>query len=404
MKKIQEIRNCFIPSEQNKHQSYILRPKALATYSAILIFIKVAVSVLFIFYPNLAYLSDVTPDKLISLTNQTRQAQGLNPLIVNSKLTAAAKNKASDMLEKDYFAHTSPEGATPWKWIKEAGYSYIYAGENLAMDFVSAEAIHNAWMTSDTHKANILNPNYKEAGIVVLHGEFQGKSTCLVVQMFGSTNPVGGSLTPAEETQATAQVTQPVPATPKQALTPEKIMPKETQKPPLDTTPPESQFATDTQPPIIDINNSYIIFNKEKKQLDVFIYVQGDPKKVLASSNTNQIELNNNFGLWTGSINLKDGIPASCKIEARDAAGNAIEIPLPTQGKIQSAFIGPANQPAQNLSLKANQISKKIYLGALAFLICALALNILIKIKIQHPKTLVFSLLLCGMTILLLLI
>lgn len=405
----QHLTDCFIPTKTNSYKPYVLGHKALSTYSAILIFIKVAVSILFVFYPNLAYLSDVTPDKLISLTNQSRIALGLNPLTVNSKLTTAAQNKAQDMLENDYFNHTSPDGTTPWKWIKESGYSYIYAGENLAMDFISAEATHNAWMASDTHQANILNPNYKEIGMAALCGEFQEKSTCIVVQMFGATS---SQVATPKPTLAT-----PPPTLPEVQPSQEVVPATEVTPPSIDTIPPESpetgnvgqpsevhKFTIDTQPPVIDIANSYVTFDKEKKQLDVFAYVQENPEKVLALSSTDQIELNNNFGLWTGSLKIKDGFPPSIEIEAYDAAGNAIKIPLPTQGKIQSAFIGPANQPAQSLSLRANQISKKIYLGALAFLACALILNILIKIKIQNPSTIIFSLLLCGMTILLLLI
>ena len=364
----QNLVDCFIPTKTNNYTPYALGRKELSAYSAILIVIKVVVSILFIFYPNLAYLSDVTPDKLISLTNQARQAQGLNTLVVNSKLTSAAQAKAQDMLKNDYFAHISPAGITPWKWIKDSGYNYIYAGENLAMDFVTAEAVHNAWMASPSHQANILSPNFKEIGVACVCGSLEENETCVVVQTFGS-----------QTLQA---------AKPTLAISPEISPEKEVH----------------TQPPIIDIANSYVTFDKEKKRLDIFTYVQEDAEKVSALTGSDQIELNNNFGLWAGSINLKDGSPPSVEIKAQDKAGNTILVPIPTQGKIQSAFIGPTKETGQNLNVKANQLSKKLYFAALILLACALVLNILVKIKIQHPSTIVSTLLLIGMAIFLILI
>ncbi len=470
----QNLVDCFIPTKTNNYTPYALGRKALSTYSAILIAIKVVVSILFIFYPNLAYLSDVTPDKLISLTNQARQAQGLNTLVVNSKLTSAAQSKAQDMLKNNYFAHISPAGITPWKWIRDSGYSYIYAGENLAMDFVTAQAVHNAWIASSSHQANILSPNFKEIGLAVVCGSLKENETCVVVQTFGS--------------QTLTQATKPTLAISPEIPPKKEVQPKEVSYPSTDTIPPEppqivspqkdsfitnstptisgkaepgsfidllingkaidktqtkedgnfsytifstsslkdgsyelrarakdkagnisqlselSKFTLDTQPPIIDIANSYVTFNKEKKRLDIFTYVQEDAEKVSALTGSDQIELNNNFGLWAGSINLKDGSPPSVEIKAQDKAGNTILVPIPTQGKIQSAFIGPTKETGQNLNVKANQLSKKLYFAALILLACALALNILVKIKIQHPSTIVSTLLLIGMAIFLILI
>ena len=58
-------------------------------------------------------------------------------------------------------------GTTPWSWIEKENYDYNYAGENLAMDFQSAEKMEEAWMASPTHRANILNGKYREIGMAV---------------------------------------------------------------------------------------------------------------------------------------------------------------------------------------------------------------------------------------------
>ena len=130
--------------------------------------------------------SEITSEKLIKLVNQSRAEQRIGELTANPNLTLAAANKTRDMFKHNYFAHTSPQGITPWHWIRQADYSYQYAGENLAMDFITAEGMHKALITSATHRKNILNPNYKEIGIAVLSGNFEDRQTIITVQIFGT--------------------------------------------------------------------------------------------------------------------------------------------------------------------------------------------------------------------------
>lgn len=124
--------------------------------------------------------------RLIELTNGERRKQGLPELEFNQALYQAAEAKAADMLERDYFDHTSPAGKTPWAFINEAGYDYHKAGENLAIDFQTLEGPVPAWMASPTHRANILKSEYDEVAIARVAGEFQGRQTTIVVQMFGA--------------------------------------------------------------------------------------------------------------------------------------------------------------------------------------------------------------------------
>lgn len=128
----------------------------------------------------------ITPAKMISLTNQSRENSGLSVLIVNQKLTSAAEAKAGDMFRYQYFEHNSPSGVTPWDWIKRAGYSYRYAGENLAIDFVTAENAHKALMASDSHRENILNQDYTEIGISVKKDVFEESESIIIVVEFGT--------------------------------------------------------------------------------------------------------------------------------------------------------------------------------------------------------------------------
>jgi hypothetical protein len=145
------------------------------------------VVLIFIFsYASSSVASDITSRKVIDLANVDRKEKGIGELAENEKLAAAAEAKAGDMAAKRYFAHTSPEGKTPWHWIENEKYEYSYAGENLAMDFVSAEKMNEAWLASPTHRANILNEKFKDVGVAVKEGVVDGHLTFIVVQMFGS--------------------------------------------------------------------------------------------------------------------------------------------------------------------------------------------------------------------------
>jgi len=130
--------------------------------------------------------SRITPTKMIDLTNRSREEKGLPILTVNQKLTDAAEAKAGDMFKFQYFDHNSPSGVTPWDWIKASGYNYHYAGENLAIDFITAESAHKALMASDSHRENILNQNYTEIGVAVKKGIFEKSESIIIVMEFGS--------------------------------------------------------------------------------------------------------------------------------------------------------------------------------------------------------------------------
>jgi hypothetical protein len=123
---------------------------------------------------------------LVDLANGDRASNDRAILKMNPVLVTVAQAKANDMAAKGYFAHTSPEGVDPWHWFKEAGYSFTYAGENLAIDFVDSADVERAWMDSPTHRENILNSHYTEIGIATAEGVYEGHPTVFVVQEFGA--------------------------------------------------------------------------------------------------------------------------------------------------------------------------------------------------------------------------
>ena len=123
----------------------------------------------------------IRPTELLKEVNKERGQEKLPELTISQKLTRAAEAKAEDMIANQYWAHESPSGATPWKWVNAAGYHYAYAGENLAKNFASADSTVAAWMASEGHRKNLMHEYYTEAGFAVIDGELDGADATLVV-------------------------------------------------------------------------------------------------------------------------------------------------------------------------------------------------------------------------------
>ncbi|WP_349345330.1 CAP domain-containing protein [Streptomyces rapamycinicus] len=113
-----------------------------------------------------------TPDGLlrlasevISLTNAERAAARLAPLAPDPRLTAAAQAHSDDMVARDFYSHTGPEGHQPWDRARAAGAAHRGIGENIACGQRSPEEVVRGWMNSPGHRANILKPDFTHIGV-----------------------------------------------------------------------------------------------------------------------------------------------------------------------------------------------------------------------------------------------
>ena len=178
----------FLPHHTNNHRAKVLQIDALLLYALVFAVFNFSLRFVHKAMPDiLGYATDIHVEQLLGDTNAQRTALGLTPLTLNVQLSDAAAKKASDMFAKDYWAHNSPTGASPWDFITGAGYRYVVAGENLAKNFTTSQAVVDAWMASPTHKDNMVKPGYRDVGFAVVNGKINGEDTTLVVQMFGST-------------------------------------------------------------------------------------------------------------------------------------------------------------------------------------------------------------------------
>lgn len=179
----------LIPHKHNQYKPHIFRKTGVAALSFLIALSFLATLGQAKFLLNFDLTAAIFPSVLADFANDSREDNGLNGLKWNEDLAVAAQIKADDMASRGYFSHNTPDGKEPWDFIDEAGYDYLYAGENLAVDFNDSGRVHRAWLNSPGHRANILSENFTEIGIALANGTYEGRSTTFVVQMFGSPAP-----------------------------------------------------------------------------------------------------------------------------------------------------------------------------------------------------------------------
>lgn len=125
---------------------------------------------------NTTNTTNLTSDEweVFNLINQQRSQNGLSPLKIDYEVQRVARIKAQDMVNNNYFSHTSPTYGSPFNMLNNFKVSYRTAGENIAGNSSNSAAV-TAWMNSSGHKANILNSSFNYTGIGVINGSKYGK-------------------------------------------------------------------------------------------------------------------------------------------------------------------------------------------------------------------------------------
>lgn len=121
-------------------------------------------------------LSQAEQEEYLQAINQIRQAEGLSPLQISSRLNTSAQLKANHMRDGDYWSHDAPDGTEPWHFFGRAGYDYKLAGENLARCYTSVADTVAGWYDSPTHRKNMLG-DFSELGL----GKYVTDGGCTIV-------------------------------------------------------------------------------------------------------------------------------------------------------------------------------------------------------------------------------
>ncbi|MFJ9820893.1 CAP domain-containing protein [Streptomyces sp. NPDC101151] len=123
-----------------------------------------------------------TAAEVVALTNAERARAGLRPLAADPQLTRAAQAHCADMVARDFYAHTSPDGSQPWDRAAAAGSRRRTIGENIACGQRSPAEVVEGWMNSPGHRANILKPDFTHIGVGYAGG---GRAGTYWAQLFG---------------------------------------------------------------------------------------------------------------------------------------------------------------------------------------------------------------------------
>lgn len=103
---------------------------------------------------------------LIDLVNQARIAQGVPPLTASTTLTSVAQAHSNDMAKTQTLSHTGSDKSEFWERMQNGGYALTTGAENILVRAdTDGKAAFEQWKTSESHLANMLNPDYHEIGI-----------------------------------------------------------------------------------------------------------------------------------------------------------------------------------------------------------------------------------------------
>jgi uncharacterized protein YkwD len=175
--------------------------------------------------------------QLVALTNQARAAAGRRSLRVDSVLTSLARWRSKDMINRGYFSHQIPGGGTVFDVMQRKGYCFKLAGENIGWnsypDDIATRAVHEQFMNSSGHRANILGAAWDVIGVGAYKGP-TGKKMYTVIF--------------ADKCGTTTKPTPKPTAKPKPRATP-KPTPKATPRPTARATPKPTAAPTPTPTP-----------------------------------------------------------------------------------------------------------------------------------------------------------
>ncbi len=115
--------------------------------------------------------------EMFKLINIEREKEGLKPLSGDEGLKAAGRDHCTDMLERGYFSHYTPEGRSPFDRMAKNDIVFNFAGENLALA-PNAQLAMQGLMRSPGHRANILSEDFGKVGVGVIDGGIYGQMSC----------------------------------------------------------------------------------------------------------------------------------------------------------------------------------------------------------------------------------
>ena len=115
--------------------------------------------------PRTASIDDPVVRELADRINAHRRRLGRPVLQWDARVAAVAARHSRNMVEQRFFSHTDHRGRSPFDRLDEAGIGFSKAAENIASGQRGAEAVLDAWLSSEGHRRNLEEPAYTRHGI-----------------------------------------------------------------------------------------------------------------------------------------------------------------------------------------------------------------------------------------------
>jgi len=398
---VKHAKDHFIPHKGNDHHPHVLKHHMLFGYAAIVLLCKSLIIMSGLVYPKMDLQAmALSVANILSLTNQTRQAANLQPLALDAQLTASAQAKAQDMLKNQYFEHNSPSGLTPWYWIKRSGYRYIRSAENLAVHYSTAEEEQDAWMTSPSHRKNILNPEFTDTGIGLASGNFEGEETTFVVQHFGKPAPVAPSPTIIASSTVSTPTTQPI------------TQPVDEPKPTTTTVATDKPTTTSPQANRVLAAAQDTVASLKPTPKGIIVTIKqpdAQTAKVALGKETADLAKQPD-GTWQGEIknqpidlSASGELPLTLTLTDKENKPTSATLAMVGSTAPQGLLGDTMAQAAEPIMLgfitadNLQQTARAISLFLFIFLLLALCLNVFVKLHIQKPKVIAHTLSVIGL-------
>jgi hypothetical protein len=366
------LKTYFIPEASNGHKPHILQRQAIMFVCLVALVGELGFMLMTVYViPHSKFFGIIESNALVDETNQARTSDNLSQLTIDPLLTAAAQQKANDMVANNYFAHTSPAGVTPWDWFAKVGYQFSFAGENLAVNFSDSQDVTTAWMNSPEHRANILNGQYTEIGIATAQGTYEGKPAVYVVEEFGT--PASAPI--AFVSGASAAVSAPTVTEPAA-----KPAPSVTVSTPVAT----PTVLVVVSPPVL--TPVPVVITKP--------VVKPTPKPVVSKPKPIVVASSGVVGSVTTSLSAVIGasevatttVVVSTSASATVTSTTVATTSVPAAQKVVYPVSAPQLNALQQLISDPKSLANDFYIALAILFALALILNIFIKIRIQVPR------------------
>jgi len=407
---MQTLKHFFIPHEGNNYHPHILHTKRVFFYATAFLVMKLIVFLFALLLPLQVFvMPDVLKlqeDRIIELTNEVRIREGLSTLSRSDQLMTSSRLKVDDMIEHEYFDHVSPDGKHLRDFLHQAGYIYQSAGENLGVGFLDAEKLVQAWVDSPTHYANLVDTDYRDIGLGVNIGEYNGIPTAFVAQHFGMPEmQVAGVKSEIEEKMDDPDYDDRAPNIGKDYVI--TLLGK-----------PADEIEQENQIPLFAYNRDISrVYWKDMEdgstEITARAYIVGNIDEAIVRTNEYTINLfpSKDPYIYLGQIRVFQTpdqvfeVVMTPSISIRAVSGEVLQDNIAWH---EPKVVGPT--PVEKytsaktfLGSVSNifEVSRTVYLGFIIFFSIALLLKILIEFRKQHPHVIFQTVLLIGLLVVL---